>query len=306
MNLFVGVTDNDWYRFHAARQPDEVNFWRPGAGAGFAALQEGEPFLFKLHSPENFIAGGGFFVRQTRLPLSMAWHVFGDKNGCSDLPALRSKILAYKGELNSPASDPFIGCLILAIPFFFPRGMWIPAPRDWHPSIVQGKSYSTASGIGKEIWAEVMDRLPKITTFRELGPEIRKNGPLYVVEGRWGQAAFRTSVLDAYHRRCAVTQERTMPALEASHIKPYKQSGPNNVSNGLLLRADLHQIFDEGYITVTPDYAIQVSRKIREEFENGREYYRFNGKRIENLPDDRRQHPLPGYLEWHNQNIYRG
>jgi putative restriction endonuclease len=306
MNLFVAVTDNDWYRFHAARQPDEVNFWRPGGGAGFSALQEGEPFLFKLHAPENFIAGGGFYVSHTRLPLSMAWRIFGDKNGCDDIAALRSKILAYRGEPDSPAIDPIIGCIILAIPFFFPREMWIPSPIDWHPNIVQGKSYITDSGIGKGIWAAVMDRLARLTAFRELEPEIRKKGPLYVVEGRLGQAAFRTSVLDAYHRRCAVTQERTMPALEASHIKPYKRSGPNSVSNGLLFRADLHQIFDDGYITVTPDYRIEVSRKIKEEFENGREYYRFNGQKVNNLPDFSQHRPLPALLDWHNQHIYRG
>ncbi|MGB2957803.1 MAG: HNH endonuclease, partial [Bacteroidota bacterium] len=67
MNCWVGVTDNDWFHFHAARRPDEVNFWRPGGGVGFRVLVEGEPFLFKLHSPENFIAGGGFFVSHTTL-----------------------------------------------------------------------------------------------------------------------------------------------------------------------------------------------------------------------------------------------
>jgi len=236
----------------------------------------------------------------------MAWHLFGDKNGCSDLPSFRSTILAHRGQADSPGVDPVIGCIVLAIPFFFPQKMWIAAPRDWHPNIVQGKSYLTGSGIGKEIWTAVLERLSGITRYQELEPEIRRKGPLYVVEGRLGQAAFRTSVLDAYHRRCAVTLERTMPALETSHIKPYKESGPNSISNGLLLRADLHQIFDEGYITLTPDHKIEVSRKIKEEFENGREYTRFNGKKIENLPSDRRHCPLPAYLEWHNQRIYRG
>lgn len=55
MRLYVGVTDNDWFRFLAERRPDELNFWRPGGGRAFRALEPGEPFLFKLHSPLNVI-----------------------------------------------------------------------------------------------------------------------------------------------------------------------------------------------------------------------------------------------------------
>ncbi len=97
-----------------------------------------------------------------------------------------------------------------------------------------------------------------------------------------------------------------MPALQASHIKPYKQSGPNKVCNGLLLRADLHEIFDDGYITISPDYHIEVSKKIKEEFENGKEYYQFHGRSLSNLPEKIIDRPERVYLEWHNHNRYRG
>jgi len=60
MRFFVGVTECDWFRFLASRPGiDEVNFWQPSGGAEFKALQPAEPFLFKLHSPRNFIVGGG-------------------------------------------------------------------------------------------------------------------------------------------------------------------------------------------------------------------------------------------------------
>ncbi len=63
MRAFVAVTDKDWYQFLAGRPNlDEVNFWQPSAATGFAALEPGEPFLFKLHSPGNYIVGGGFFA----------------------------------------------------------------------------------------------------------------------------------------------------------------------------------------------------------------------------------------------------
>ncbi|HEY8423583.1 MAG TPA: HNH endonuclease signature motif containing protein, partial [Clostridia bacterium] len=66
-----------------------------------------------------------------------------------------------------------------------------------------------------------------------------------------GQGAFRVLVTDAYNRQCAVSGEKILPALEATHIKPYSKEGPNDVKNGILLRADIHKLFDAGYITIT-------------------------------------------------------
>jgi putative restriction endonuclease len=72
MRFWVGVTDNEWFEFLRRLSPDEVNFWRP-SGKEFSALEPGGPFLFKLHSPLNYVVGGGFFVRSERLPLSLTW-----------------------------------------------------------------------------------------------------------------------------------------------------------------------------------------------------------------------------------------
>jgi putative restriction endonuclease len=112
-------------------------------------------------------------------------------------------------------------------------------------------------------------------------------------------------VTDIYHRRCAVTHERTLPALEAAHIRPYGDGGEHEAANGLLLRRDIHSLFDAGYVTVTPDLRFEVSRRIKEEFENGRHYYALHGNKIE-LPSEIRQHPNPDSLTWHNENRFRG
>ncbi len=82
MKAYVAVTDNDWFRFLRDRSPlDEVNFWQPGGSRLFKTLSIGQPFLFKLHYPENFIAGGGFFAHASLLDSRMAWDAFGEKNG---------------------------------------------------------------------------------------------------------------------------------------------------------------------------------------------------------------------------------
>jgi putative restriction endonuclease len=68
MRFWVGVTDKSWFLQLQAQKPDEVNFWQPTPKAPAGFLQPGIPFLFKLHYPDNYIVGGGFFVRFSPLP----------------------------------------------------------------------------------------------------------------------------------------------------------------------------------------------------------------------------------------------
>jgi putative restriction endonuclease len=102
-----------------------------------------------------------------------------------------------------------------------------------------------------------------------------------------------------------MTNGRTLPVLEAVHIRPYADAGPHQLSNGLLLRRDLHTLFDLGYLTVDPgDRRIVISGRIREEFENGRDYYQLHGRPLA-LPGDPLAVPAREFLEYHAQNIFR-
>ena len=260
MKLFVGVTNNEWFRFLAERKPDEVNFWRPRSQTDFKALQPGDVFLFKLHSPLDFIAGGGIFVRHTFLPLPLAWQSFGQKNGVPDFETFEKRILDHR----SPAElSVQLGCTILVEPFFWPRESWIPVPADWKKNIVTGKGYSVDSPIGAALWAEVRTRLASDPLLAAAVAETSERyGAPVTIRPRLGQGAFRVEVTDAYSRRCAITGEKTLPALEAGHIRPYAKNGPHEIRNGLLLRSDLHNLFDLGYITVTPDYRVKISRRV--------------------------------------------
>jgi putative restriction endonuclease len=84
-------------------------------------------------------------------------------------------------------------------------------------------------------------------------PTRERYGTPQLVAPRLGQGAFRVAVIEAYGRACAVTGEHSLPALDAAHIRSYDQEGPHEVRNGILLRADLHRLFDKGYLTVTPN-----------------------------------------------------
>ena len=96
MRLFVAITDSDWFDYLSELRPDEVNFWRPSGAESFHSLSPGEPLLFKLHSPHNFIVGGGFFSHYTVLPASFAWGAFGEKNGAKTEAEMRRRIEKYR------------------------------------------------------------------------------------------------------------------------------------------------------------------------------------------------------------------
>ena len=306
MKLYVGVTDNDWFRFLAEKQPDEVNFWRPGGGREFRAVQPGAPFLFKLHSPLNFIVGGGFFVRHSSLPLSIAWKAFGEKNGTDSLNRLRQLI---NKKRSNPERDPVIGCTILTEPFFLPEYDWIPSPSTWASNIVSGKTYTSGAPEFSTLWDFALQKSSSsfdIADSNAVPLDERRYGDEYIARARLGQGAFRVLVMDAYHRRCSMTGEKVLPVLEAAHIKPYAEDGPHRISNGMFLRSDLHALFDQGYLTVSPDHHIEVSRRIREDFNNGKHYYSLHGRELTILPERMENHPAREYLDWHNSERYLG
>src|ERR1700740_2622028 len=132
MNFFVAVTDYEWFRLHASKTHiDEVNFWRPSADATFKVLRTGELLLFKLHSPRNFIVGGGFFTRFVQLPISLSWEAFGEGNGVRSLSEMGDRISKYRRAPIGSMENPTIGCILLAEPFFWTEAHWIPIPSDF-------------------------------------------------------------------------------------------------------------------------------------------------------------------------------
>ena len=142
MNFFIGITDQAWFN-HLSSIPlhDEVNFWQPSGKTTFRALKPGELFLFKLHSPNDYIVGGGIFAHSTLLPISLAWEAFEEKNGAISLLEMRQRIAKYR-RTEDLYEDFTIGCILLEQPFFLTESEWIPV-IDWSPNIVVGKIYDS-------------------------------------------------------------------------------------------------------------------------------------------------------------------
>ena len=300
MKFWVGVTDGEWFDY-LARQPfDEVNFWQPNGAVAYTGLEPGSLFLFKLKRPNNHIAGGGYFVRSSAFPASLVWEAFGSKNGAQDFAAFMAMIRRHAREGAGP--DPQVGCTVLSSPFFWPREKWIADPAGWSGSIVRGRYYDTDQADGSRLWSEVQVRMADPSEVRD---QDARYGTPRIVNPRLGQGGFRVVVTDAYSRRCAITGESTLPVLDAAHIQPFSEQGPHSVNNGLLLRTDFHKLFDLGLVTVTPELRIEVSNRIREEWFNGKAYYRLHGQRLASIPAASESRPSEALLQWHNENRFR-
>ena len=305
MSAYVGVTDRGWWEFLRRREGlPEVNFWQPSGSTTFRALQPGQPFLFKLHSPDNYIVGGGFFATFSLLPVSLAWDTFGVQNGAATLTEMRGRVEHYRRTGPTPDEDYQVGCIILADPFFLDERHWVPAPASFAKNIVRGRGYDLQEADGQALWeAVVLARAAQRT--RVADPDV--TGELFgqptLFRPRLGQGAFRVAVTDAYGRRCAVTGEKTLPVLEAAHIRPVASGGRHEISNGFLFRSDIHTLFDRGYVTVTPELRFRVSPRLKRDWQNGRHYYALDGAAVA-VPDVPGLRPLREGLEWHGGSVF--
>jgi putative restriction endonuclease len=306
VSIYLGNTDNDWFDFLSAMSPiDEVNFWKPSATA-FKAIGEGERFAFRLKAPRNKIGGFGTFVRSSSLPIHVAWEAFGVKNGVPSLTAFVQAIARYRNDQVVTAST-FIVCRVLVEPVFLPPGAWFDVPGDWSGSIMQGKTYEATSGLGAELWRN-LDTAGALPSGHAPGlgaTEQARFGEPVLVTPRLGQGALRVAVTEIYERQCALTDGKVLPALDAAHIRPYAEGGTHTKSNGILLRKDIHSVFDSGYATVDTDYRFVVSDKVRDVFHNGNEYRRLHGARLR-LPTNPADHPDREALRWHNEYRFLG
>lgn len=308
IKLFVGITDEDWYEHLRSRSDlQEVNFWQPSGKTHFRALRPGGLFLFKLHSPNNFVVGGGIFAHESLAPTSLAWDAFGEANGASSLVQMRERIARYRKVRIDPSADYQIGCRLLGQPFFFSRDAWIPVAQFWPSSgPAVGIGFDTNRDEGRYLWDAVQDRLakPEVTSSGLAEAPARFGEPRLMMP-RLGQGTFRIAVTDSYERRCAVTGEKTLPILDAAHIHPFAEGGSHELDNGLLLRTDIHRLFDLGYVTMSNDFRFEVGRRLKEDFDNGRHYYEFHGQPLR-LPKQPHERPSAAALEWHQTKRFLG
>lgn len=170
---------------------------------------------------------------------------------------------------------------------FLPRkqGHWNLQPNNagvWEAVPLPTSALSQAQAEAQE---QAFEHLPPLATDHDA-----RVWMLTAVAQRQGQGAFRVKLLEAYDSRCAISGCTAVAVLEAAHIVPYRGEHTHRVDNGLLLRSDLHTLFDLGLLWVTQDHAVGIAPSLM-----GTEYEQMEGRAL-HLPKSRENWPNPIHL----------
>ena len=220
---------------------------------------------------------------------------------------MRERIGRYRRAPIGPGEDPVIGCLFVRDVRFFPADAIADPPPQFARNIVQGKSYDMADPAVAGYFADILQRTLGATVELDFSRPWHRSGPVFgdprLAPYRLGQQSFKAVVLDSYHRRCAISGTHIPPVLQAAHIRPVARGGEHRLDNGLLLRSDVHTLFDRGYLGVDPQHRLLVSPRLRADFSNGDQFYAKAGQVID-LPERRADRPSREFLEWHLDEIF--
>lgn len=173
----------------------------------------------------------------------------------------------------------------------------LTAPPSRGPA--RRRAHKASTSLSKRTPQEAIDRAEEAAA-QELNEPITfendaRERELRAAFLRRGQRAFRKTLLDAYEKRCAITGCAMEDVLEAAHIIPYMGDDTNRCDNGLLLRADIHTLFDLGLLWVNREMKVEVASALRRT-----EYGKLRGKGLR-LPTNAASRPHPEHLERHAQ-----
>lgn len=163
---------------------------------------------------------------------------------------------------------------------------------DKKPRVAQDKDLELIDITLLESLERVREELDQQPPLIVSGIDQARKTILVEIVRRQGQSKFREALLEAYSYKCAVTDFDAEEALEAAHIIPYIETGDNDPTNGLLLRADIHTLFDLSRLAINPsDLTILLDPSLQ-----GTQYQYLHGQKMR-LPSTNNLWPNPEYLD---------
>ena len=260
----ISPTDIDWFYFNKMRnQTNSINFWTPTPW-NIKRLNHGDRLYFMLKSPIRKIGGFGIFNNYENLSIPDAWEKFGYGNGVESKPRLikrLNKYLSKNTSLNAGLESHQIGCISLNNCEFWEDIQFIDIEQTIHEfkkNIVKIKFFNEYDSIQSHHNSLVMD-----SSKYEIVGSGEKHKKAYQQNVRIGQSEFRAKLINAYHGQCCISKETCEELLEAAHIQPYINKKSNHVQNGLLLRIDLHKLFDSGLLKIDQNYLVHISSQLQ-------------------------------------------
>ena len=273
----IAPTDYNWFSFlKETYTTGIVNFWTPTPWK-IKNVELGSKWFFKKKGGEKLICGYGIYNGIQIMTVKNAWTKFGTNNGCSSYAQFNSELSKYNDTIEG---EKEIGAILLSDVVFFDEKDFINLDNrriEWSNNIVKYKTYNDSDIM-------LSTSIEQKTNFK-LVETLNKRRKDSNINLREGQSEFRQKISKAYHYKCCVTGESCPDLLEAAHIQSYISKDSNHIQNGLLLRVDIHKMFDSGLIAINKDYEIIISSEITTDY-----YHNLAGRKI-TLPDDIADYP---------------
>ncbi|MFN4247516.1 MAG: HNH endonuclease [Flavipsychrobacter sp.] len=287
----ISPTNDKWFQYLKENNYNSfINFWTPTPW-NIKQLADSDKLYFLLKSPIRKIGGYGEFHSYINLSVHDAWVKFGQRNGCSNKADLISRIQTYLEKNSSQhkgktidAETHIIGCIILKNCQFWEADDYIIHSEyniDFAEQIVKIKYFNTYNPFDIE-----QNQQSNYQIVSEPKEEYKT-----LTNSRKGQSSFKGKILKSYNNRCCISGESCPELLEAAHIQQYLNSSSNHIQNGLLLRVDLHRLFDCGLLLIDPDYRVKISSILKDS-----SYYKYDGITI-SIPDNPAHHPSKASLK---------
>lgn len=279
----IANTDVDWFQFLKEKCfTDMVNFWTPTPW-NITGLQEGDLIYFMLKSPIRKLGGYGRFVKYENMTRDDAWNEFGFRNGCRTKRDFIDRMTGYR-ESNRvrDLNGDIIGCIVLSYCVFWDEKDYKNVEDyglEFSKNIVKLKYYKDGNRLLNEV--EPVGTRPSYQIVNETVVQKRASSRSV----RYGQSKFKSLITDTYNGHCCISGESCPELLEAAHIQPYIDERSNHPQNGLLLRVDLHTLFDNGLLSIDDDYRVRISGQVESEY-----YCGFDKVKIQ-LPLDPNKYP---------------
>jgi len=172
---------------------------------------------------------------------------------------------------------------------------------DWEFEVILRAGYGPA--IGETNQHKVVDELVVAEDQTEFERPIVER----LSQRPFRDRVFAQRVQDAYEKRCAVTGLQIINGggraeMEAAHIRPVAQNGPDTVRNGLALSRTVHWMFDRGLLSVDDDFQLLKAKPLLPE---GVERL-FDPSGYVRVPEEARDRPSTAFLRWHRENCFKG
>lgn len=265
-------------------------FWTPTPW-NLRKLKQGEKFYFLLKAPIRQIGGFAEYVEYKNLTADQAWNEYGIRNGRTTKELFLDSIKSYLDKnskkfrgTNITPENHIIGCIILKNCIFFDDEGFLNTEDyglKFPTQIVKIKYINSvdpffSNNNDKKIFTPINDK--KIKNY-------------VLTDTRIGQGLFSGMIKKAYNNQCCVSGEKIPELLNAAHIQSYINADSHHVQNGLLMRVDIHALYDAGLISIDENYDILVSEQL-----NLTDYYKYKSKKI-TLPVNRSDFPSKDALK---------